>query len=95
MNKKEWLSKALETIDTMSREDFIQSLENAGFFKESTYVNPADIPHALPDYGDLITRAEWEDHGWYYDTCFASDGKVYWHQDPEFTECTHVLCLSK
>lgn len=95
MDKKKWLSEALNKIDSMSREEFIESLDKAGFFKESVYVDLKDIAHPLPDYGDLITRAEYEDIGYFYDTCFISDGVSYWHKDPGLHDSTHVLCLSK
>lgn len=92
ISKKEWLEKALETIDNMTKEEFVDSLQKAGFFKENSIEL---ISHPLPPYGDLLTRAEYENQGRYYDSCFPSDGKVYWHTDPEWDNSPYVLCLSK
>lgn len=58
-------------------------------------VIPGEACYPLPEYGELLTRQEYEEYNWIYDTCYASDGKVYWGQDPQYTACSHVLCLSK
>lgn len=50
----------------------------------------------LPDYGDLVTREEWEEHGHHLDgTSYPSDGKVYWRESPRLKESTHVIYFGK
>lgn len=95
-DKKQWLTKALAKIDSMTREEFIESLDRAGFFNEIVRLDPKETPYPVEEgFGDLITRAEYEEFDHFYDSYYASDGKVYWHIDPVFKDSSHVLCLSK
>lgn len=50
----------------------------------------------LPDYGDLVTREEWEEYEHHLDgTSYPSDGKVYWRESPKLKESTHVIYFGK
>lgn len=51
MDKQQWAKNAIDRIDNMSREEFIEALEKAGFFKEKKAPKLPMQPLVLTDSG--------------------------------------------